>query len=1209
MSSLSLQDGVYSPVFEGFEAEPGPEESVVAAATAEVLGRAKVAPTDNFFALGGSSRDAVKIADVLSNRFGFVVPPVSVLDHPTVPAFTQCLRDHDFKHDGDMRDGSATAAPDTIIELPFANRRSADAPTPQRIPFTIPAELSDEVARFAGSVYATPGHVWFAAFAALMQRYLGRDELAVCVPGPLPLTCTGDIPFTRWVRTVRNALIAHLADRPSDPAPVPAESLAFSFQGETVLDSAPSRAGWRLHLGTCPDGTQAGFLEYDANRYDAFYAGRFVGHLRNLIGAACRSPEMSLVDLPLLDAAERREIVQGFNANAADYPRERCIFQLIDEQAVRTPDAIAVEAQGTTLTYRELTARADRIGAYLRSLGVRADTLVGVCVDRTVDAPAAMLGVWKAGGAYLPLDPNFPPDRLALFIRDTQAPIVIAHRRLQDRLPPSNARIVYLDDPIPEVPAESVEYQPTDLAYVLYTSGSTGLPNGTAIEHRGLMNFLAAMQRDIPLSPADRFLAITTFSFDIHHVELWQTLMAGARIVLVPREDVADGARLLEHLQQSGATLMQATPATWYSLLGAGWPGTPGLRVLCGGEPMPPELRQQLLARVAEVWNLYGPTETTVWSTTHRVSASDDPIPIGRPIGNMQYYILDSRLQPVPIGCVGEIWIGGDGVGRHYLNRPERNAERFLPNPFYPSEGGTSSRFYKSGDLGRHLPNGIVICLGRADFQVKIGGVRIELGEIERGLEGHPDVAQAVVVARKNGDAGASLHAYVRPHPGMTPVPIALRRHLRTKLPDYMVPATVTIVEKFPLGPTGKINRNALPAPAEEVVVRSAAADYVPPSGDAEEALVRIWEEVIGIKPISVTDDFRDLGGNSLRAVVLMARIESELGHRIPLEALSKYPTVRGLASVLQQRLELGTGSLVPLQTGGTTPPLFLIAGAGGHVFAFHQFARLLGPQYNVYGMKAIGVDGTEPPLDDFVQIAARYAREIIEAVPNGPYLIGGYSVGAIIALETAIQLQRLGHHVPRLISLDMYAPGFPKLLPWHRRIGIHLGKFIKGNARDGRWNYVRNRLRGARTRILNMMNLQHLDAPLVQGLDSVPHQILSKVWGALDRGNDRYWPSGKFDGQVVLVNSGVHYDWEDTIVADQRKGWHEWSTQPMIVHNDFPAEHMDFFKDQCVRQLADIVRSAIDREASEAERHGEKAADLNKNVSTCAFVSSAMAK
>ncbi|MCE9530726.1 MAG: amino acid adenylation domain-containing protein [Planctomycetes bacterium] len=1069
---------------------------------------------------------------------------------------------------------AAPSALDTIVELPFAKRRTTDAPAPQRVPLTIPAELSVEVGQFARSVQATGGQVWLAAFAALMHRYLGRNDLTICLPGPLPLICMGDVPFTRWVQTVRNAFLTHLANRPSDPVAVPPESLAFSYQGETPLNAEASQAGWRLHLETRPDGSQSGFVEYDASRYEAFYAGRFGGHLINLIGAGCRGPETNLFDLPVFDAIERREIVEGFNANAVDYPRERCIFQLIDEQAARTPDAIAVEDQVTTLTYRELIARADRIGAYLHSLGVRADTLVGVCVDRTVGAVAAMLGVWKAGGAYLPLDPNFPPERLALFIRDAQAPIIIAHRRLQDRLPPSNARIVYLDDPIPDVPVEPVEVKPTDLAYVLYTSGSTGLPNGAAIEHRGLMNFLAAMQRDIPLSPADRFLAITTFSFDIHHVELWQTLMAGARIVLVPRSDVADGAKLLEHLRQSGATLMQATPATWYLLIAAGWTGTPGLRLLCGGEPMPPELRQQLLARVAEVWNLYGPTETTVWSTTHRVSASDDPIPIGRPIGNMQYYILDSRMQPVPIGCVGEIWIGGDGVGRYYLNRPERTAERFLPNPFHPSEGGTSSLFYKSGDLGRYLPNGLVICLGRADFQVKIRGFRIELGEIERGLEGHPDVAQAVVVARKDADVGASLHAYLRPHPGVAAVPAAVRHYLRTKLPDYMVPATITVLEKFPLGPTGKINRNALPAPAEESVVRSVAGGGpVPPSGDVELALVRVWEEVIGIKPIGVTDDFHDIGGNSLMAAVLMAKIDSKLGHRIPLEVLSKYSTVRGLASVLEQRLELGTGSLVPLQTGGTTTPLFLIAGAGGHVFAFHQFARLLGPQFNVYGMKAIGVDGTEPPLDDFTQIAARYAKEITEAVPHGPYLLGGYSVGANIALETAIQLQRLGHQVPRLISLDMYAPGFPKSLPWHSRMGVHLGKLTKG---DSRWSYIRNRLRGARTRLLNMMNLHHLDAPVIQGLDSVPRRTLSRVWGALDRGNARYRPSGVFDGQVVQINSGIRYDWEDTIVADPRKGWNEWSTQPMIVHNDFPADHMDFFKDHCVRQLADIVRSAI---------------------------------
>ncbi|HEX7833373.1 MAG TPA: amino acid adenylation domain-containing protein, partial [Thermoanaerobaculia bacterium] len=481
---------------------------------------------------------------------------------------------------------------------------------------------------------------------------------------------------------------------------------------------------------------------------------------------------------------------------------------LFEAQAARTPNRVALQFENETLTYRELNARANHIARRLRSLGVREETLVAILMDRSLDLLAALLGILKAGGAYVPLDPMYPVDRLEFMLEDSHAPVLVTQSSLASLLRTS-ATIFEVDRDL-EGDERNVASSVRDenLAYVIYTSGSTGKPKGVQIPHRALINFLDSMREAPGLSEHDTIFAVTTLSFDIAGLELWLPLTTGARIELVSREIAADGRRLAEKLSRSDATVIQATPATYRMLIEAGWKGDPRLKILCGGEAMPRDLADALLTRCESLWNMYGPTETTIWSTIHRVTSdiASVNVPIGKPIANTQVYVLDANLQPAP---EGELFIGGDGVARGYLNRASLTAQRFVPDPF----GAPGARMYRTGDAVRLLSDGSIEYLERLDHQVKVRGYRIELGEIENALRKQDGVANAVVIARDDLPGGKALVAYCIAR-GTLPSAAALREHLRATLPEYMVPSHFATLDAFPLTPNGKIDRKALPAPA-----------------------------------------------------------------------------------------------------------------------------------------------------------------------------------------------------------------------------------------------------------------------------------------------------------------------------------------------------------------------------------------------------------
>jgi len=654
-----------------------------------------------------------------------------------------------------------------------------------------------------------------------------------------------------------------------------------------------------------------GRLEYNADLFEPETIQRLAAHLQVLLAAIVQQPDQRLSELPLLTPAEHPQR-QQWNQTDTAVPQQG-LHTLIAAQVERTPETIALRFEDQTLSYQQLNAQANQLAHYLQRQGIQPDTPVGICLERSPQMVVALLAVLKAGGAYLPLDPAFPQARLAWMLQDAQVPLLLTQSQLQSALPACpGTQVLCLDQLETTLATEPTTNPvslatPQNLAYIIYTSGSTGKPKGVQIPHAALVNVLTSMEQQPGLTAEDRLLSVTTLSFDIAALELFLPLLVGAQLVVTSREVAADGVQLAQCLQQSGATVMQATPATWQMLLTAGWSGNPALKVLCGGEALPLSLAHQLSGRCASLWNLYGPTEATIWSAVAQVEPDCEAVPIGRPIANTQFYVLDAHQQVVPVGVPGELHIGGQGLARGYLNRADLTAERFIPHPFAQQPG---ERLYKTGDLVRYRLDGTLAFLGRLDHQVKLRGFRIELGEIEAALQSYEWIQQAVVQMVQE-----RLVAYV--------VPVALSRaeeapslaaplqsYLQERLPEYMVPATFVPLAAFPLTPNGKINRQALPEPELSATERSPS--FTAPRTPLEDQLCAIWSNVLARERIGISDNFFESGGHSLLATQMIARVRNELGVELPLRAVFEAPTVAELA------LRVGPKAAPPV----TLPPI-----------------------------------------------------------------------------------------------------------------------------------------------------------------------------------------------------------------------------------------------------------------------------------------------
>jgi amino acid adenylation domain-containing protein len=826
-----------------------------------------------------------------------------------------------------------------VLSLPIDHQRSAmQTFQGTREQLLLSEQLTEALRTLSRQNDVTLFMTLLAAFQVLLSRYSGQTDVVVGSPvagrnrpetegliglfvNTLAFRCdlSGDPSFIQLLSRVREMTLSAYShqDLPFEKLVEelhPARDLSRPpiFQVMFVLQNVEARAlelpGLRiraiesdtnsakfdlsLYLWDSPARLE-GQIEYNTDLFELSTIRGMITHLTTLLENAVADPTRPLSRISMVTEPEREQVLFGWNQTAATYPSDCCIQQLFEQQVEKTPEAIALVFEEQQLTYRELNEQANRVAHRLRSLGVGPDVLVGLCLERGITMVVGLMGILKAGGAYVPLDPAYPQERLSLMLDDAAIEVLLTETRLMAGLPSSHStHILCLDEDFESEPgANPAAPTSNQLAYVIYTSGSTGKPKGVMVEHKQLVNFISSMQELTRINPRDTLLAVTTLGFDIAGLEMFLPLTVGARLVVASREAVLDGRVLIDLMKREAVTVLQATPVTWRMLIDTGWQGSDRLLALCGGEPLSRELANQLVARAREVWNMYGPTETTIWSTATRVEEGSGPVFIGGPIANTQIFILDENTQPAPVGVPGELYIGGDGVARGYLNRDELTSERFVANPFNKEPG---ARIYRTGDAARYLASGEIEFFGRLDSQVKVRGHRVEPGEIEAVLKECPGIKEAVVIAKDDGPE-KRLVAYLISTEDVSSD--GLRPQLLRQLPDYMVPSVFVKLERLPLTPNGKIDRKALPSPSADRP--QLKATYVAPRSELEQNLASVWQRALRLETVGRDDTFFDLGGHSLLMAQVRNTLSQELSIDVSIVDLFKYPTIGTLAEFL----------------------------------------------------------------------------------------------------------------------------------------------------------------------------------------------------------------------------------------------------------------------------------------------------------------------
>lgn len=972
-------------------------------------------------------------------------------------------------------------------------------------------ELSRQLKALARAEGVTLYTLLLGAFAVLLHRYTGQDDIIVGSPTsvsrsqrefartvgyfvnpiPLRLNLTGNPGFRTFLRrayqTVLEGLAHHAYPFPllvkelqpqrdpsrsplfqtmfifqnlrldTDAAAPPAADIAFELletrqmEGQVDLILAMEEAG-------SADAALVGAFKYHTDLFTAPTIARLAEHWQTLLSGIVAAPDTPVGSLPLLSPFEQQQLLVDWNATARTIPGDPCFHQLFEAQVERTPDATAVVLVRAdlpaSLTYRELDIRANQLAHHLRELGVGGplgtETIVGVYAERSLEAVVALLGIWKAGGAYLPLDPAYSRDRLAFMVTDAQSAVIVTQPQLMAGMHAlaGNAHLVSLDSSwqsIAAYPAHNPACPVTagNLAYVIYTSGSTGQPKGALIEHRGLSNLALAQSRAFGVRPTSRVLQVASLNFDASLSEMVMALCCGATLYLAPQSALLPGPPLAQLLEQEAITHVTLTPTTLAVMPPVALPRLHTLIV--AGEACAADLVKRW-ATGRRLFNAYGPTETTVCATIMECTGTsyatgEQAPPIGRPMENVQTYILDRQRQPVPIGVPGELHVGGVGVARGYLNRSALTAEKFIDFGLRLSDcrveatGGHQNansklqvaRLYKTGDLARYLPDGNIEFLGRIDQQVKVRGYRIELGEIEERLKTHPGVQDTVVVAQGEG-AAKRLVVYWVANPAQPTTTEELRRALAATLPEYMLPSLWVPLDQLPLTPNGKVDRRALTAPPLPQAGEGAVKEnFIAPRDAVEQRLATLWAEVLQLPNVSVCADFFQLGGHSLLAVGLLSRIEQHFGQRVPLTTFLQSATVEQIATVLRQKEQSDTArrsplvAMQPLSSRTTRCALFCIHPVGGNVLCYRDLTRYLGPEHPVYGLQARGLQHGEAPLADIVEMARHYRLAIQTVQPHGPYYLAGWSMGGLIAFEMAQQWIGMGEAIALLALIESH--------------------------------------------------------------------------------------------------------------------------------------------------------------------------------------------
>ncbi|HEU4964844.1 MAG TPA: amino acid adenylation domain-containing protein [Bacilli bacterium] len=1117
-----------------------------------------------------------------------------------------------------------------VMQLPTDRPRPAVQTTRgATVTRRLPASLTTDLHRLSQGESATLFMTLLAAFNVLLYRYTGQDDLLVGTPiaGRTQRELEGligffvntlvlrhrlsdEMSFRELLQQVREETLEAYAhqDVPFEKVVEvlqPVRDLSYSplFQVMFALQNAPfgdmawpsltvepleantTTAKFDLTL-TMVEGDDglAATMEYNSDLFDAETIERMMDRFAVLLASLAQGADRPLSALPLLDEAAEQELLQIGRGAEQAVPQEP-LHAGFERQARQTPDRVALVAGKERLTYRELNERANRLAHRLltHAQGSKTDEVVALCLERSVEMVVAMLAVLKAGKAYLPLDPSLPPDRLQFMIEDAGVTLLLTASDLDKSLNLDAELCLLIDQASFDTESAADPQrvvQPEDLAYVIYTSGSTGQPKGVMIPHRAIVNHMGWMQAAYPLTAEDRVLQKTPYGFDASVWEFYAPLLAGAQLVMAEPGGHQDPRYLVQAVRDWEITRLQLVPTMLHAMLEE--PELAECRTLqhvfCGGEALSPELvdrfHEQMQGRV-RLTNLYGPTEAcievTAWDC--RPNATMRTVPIGRPITNLRAYVLDGAGRPVPTGVPGELFLAGAGLARGYLNRPDLTAASFLPDPFAVATDAAGAgasepaRMYKTGDLVRYLADGSLEYLGRIDHQVKIRGYRIELGEIETRLLRHPSVREAVVVARRDDRGTHQLVAYVVPAADAFLQAEDVRRDLRAELPDYMVPAACVFLPSLPLLVNGKVDRKALPAPDAS---NGDEGRYVAPRDHVELTLARLFEEVLGVERVGVHDDFFARGGHSLLAVRLLAQMREAFGCDLSLPTLFQQGTVENLAQAL--RNQDGTGkrsSLVQLR-GGANAPFYAVHPVGGTAMPYQELARRLEEGQPFYGLEAYGLETDQEPLTSIEELATRYLTDIRAVQPHGPYLLGGWSLGGVIAYEMAQQLRAAGEEVAMLALFDSVAPvpgqqadsvseqgvlsRFAQEVAFHLHLSLeHLTDSLQAGDADGV--------------LADLLRQAQANGALPQGTSGDQLERLYRVFAANMEAIHRYVPRRlPQDVPVKLFRAA-----DETAATHQHPttGWSELVTGQLSVQ-EVSGTHFTFLQPPHVQELVD---------------------------------------
>ncbi|MFN6562980.1 MAG: non-ribosomal peptide synthetase [Nostoc sp. ChiSLP01] len=934
--------------------------------------------------------------------------------------------------------------------------------------FTFSTALTNALKQLSQREDATLFMTLLAAFNILLYRYTDQEDIIIGSPianrnraeleGMLGLfvntlvlrnNLSGNPTFRELLHQVRQVTLDAYAHQD-----LPFEMLVEELQPERdlsrnplyevmfVLQNTPTNvqevSGLTLHTLDFDSGTSqldiflsmfesqdglTGCLEYNTDIFDSASINKLINNYQTLLENIVANPQQRICELSLLTATEREQLLIKFNQTSAEY-KHLSLNQLFEQQVELTPDSIALIHQSEQITYRQLNYQVNQLANYLQKQGVTKETLVAICLERSIDMVVGILAILKAGGVYIPLDPSYPVERLNFMLSDSQASILISNQEILEKLSLSSPKNICLDIHKDEIVQQSPENpinisKPEHLAYIIYTSGSTGTPKGVLGTHRGTVNGLHWLWKTYPFTPEEVCCQKTAISFVDSVWEIFAPLLQGIPTVIISNATLLDPQLFLEALAQHQVTRIIVVPSLLRLLLDNYHHLIKKLSQLklwiTSGEALSINLAKifREVMAFAKLINLYGSSEVSANATYYDTSLLQDQantVPIGRPIDNTQAYVLNRNLQPTPLGVVGELYIGGDGLARGYLHRPELTQERFINNPFVPG-----TKLYKTGDLVRYLNDGNLEYLGRHDEQVKIRGFRVELGEIATVITQHADVRDSVVIAVNDPEENQRLIAYVVAD--KQDITTQFLPYLQQKLPNYMLPSAFVVLDVLPLTPSGKVDKRSLPT--DEVIQPNTTKTLITPRNFTELSLVKLWENLLNTSPIGVTDNFFNLGGHSFLAVRLMAQIQDRFGHNLSLSTLFENPTIEKLAAIVSQPFRESSNSpVVAINSSDSKIPFFCIHGAGGGINHYINLSRRLGEDYPFYALEH-NPDAEEPEIISVEETASYYLQEIRKIQPNGPYLLGGHCYGGVLAFEMAQQLQRQGEKVDLLVVID----------------------------------------------------------------------------------------------------------------------------------------------------------------------------------------------